>query len=168
MNARALSYWRNLDARSQWLLAGSATLLLLAAAYAYVWQPASAGRRALNLRIPALQKSLAVMKHEAAELKTMRALPAVTLGATPRAVADAATLQAMFGAAATVTAEAGVNRGFAISIGNIAYPALLDRIDAALARFRLRVNTLSVKVVGSGNAVTADLVLTDDTVRSTP
>ncbi len=163
MNARLIAYWQGLTNGARWILAMSGTALLLGVCFAYLWQPAVAGRRTLSTRIPVLQQSLATMQREAEEFKRINAMPAVVSNTAPRVAADPTALQGAFGATAKITVND--NRSFTISMASIAYPALLDRMDLALARFRLRVVSLSINTIGDGSSVSAELVVADDTTR---
>ena len=92
MNTVVQNWWRNLALRERRVIAWGAGALLLALAYAYLWQPLEAERTKLKAGLPALRTAAAEVKAEAEEavrLKSLGSSP-VTGAALQAAVRQAA------------------------------------------------------------------------------
>jgi type II secretory pathway component PulM len=138
--------WQQIEPRTRTLLLISAGALLAGLIYAYVWLPAQRGRVQNAERIPVLEASLATMRAQVAELQRLNAVPPATSASvtntSARGVADVSGLQTIFGASAKIQRDD--NRLFRITIASIGYPSFLDRLDQALSRYRLNVETLDI------------------------
>jgi type II secretory pathway component PulM len=142
--------WQQIEPRTRTLLLISAGALLAGLIYAYVWLPAQRGRVQNAERIPVLEARLATMRAQVAELQRLNTVPstvppaasASVTNTSARSVADVNGLQAIFGASAKIQRDE--NRLFRITIASIGYPSFLDRLDQALSRYRLNVETLDI------------------------
>jgi type II secretory pathway component PulM len=138
--------WQQIESRTRTLLLISSGALLAGLIYAYVWLPAQRGRVQNAERIPVLEARLATMRAQVAELQRLNAVPPATstsvTNTSARSVADVSGLQTIFGASAKIQRDD--NRLFRITIASIGYPSFLDRLDQALSRYRLNVETLNI------------------------
>lgn len=150
--------WQSLTAGQRRTLAIGAAVLALAWFLAYVWLPALRERERLLARLPALDSQLELMRKQAAELRALNG--AALIAAAPRAPADVAGLQTVFGENARITSEP--NRGFRVVIARIPYTGWWDRLEEALARYPLTLASLSLKpVAGNAHEVSVEMVLAD-------
>lgn len=136
--------WGQIEGRTRTVLLISVGALLAGLIYAYVWLPAVRGR-ALNAdRIPVLEAKLATMRAQLAEIQRLNAVPpsAQATTAIARAAGGINSLQTIFGATAKIAVDE--NRAFRISIASISYTSFLDRLDQALSRYRLSVDSLAI------------------------
>jgi len=156
--------WQMLEKRRQnWISMGAIAVVLLLL-IAYLWLPAVRERQRLIAVIPQMSLQLDQMKLQAREVAQLNA----GTGTPPaRESADSAQLQALFGDGARVSLDA--NRAFRIVIPKIAYAAWWDRVNEAQSRFPLRIATLSVQAVPSGNReVSVEMTLADPSRPATP
>lgn len=156
--------WQRLAPRTQQLLVVGMVLLAAALFWALVWQPTSRQRTGALQRLPFLQQQLQVMRTQALEVQRVRNLPPTANAAINRNPADSSALQALFGSGATVSQSP---TGWQVQIQVIAYSTFLDQLDQALARFRLRVDRLSLQATAD-NRVSVNLGLVDPEARVSP
>ncbi|MBL8510121.1 MAG: type II secretion system protein M [Betaproteobacteria bacterium] len=152
-----LQRWQRLAPRTQRLLLMGTLLLMIGLFWATVWQPASRQRASALQRLPVLQQQLQLMRQQALEVQRLRNLPPTTNASINRNVADAESIQTLFGATAKVVRN---QEGLRVQIPATAYVAFLDHLDQALARFRLRMGRLSMRAAAD-NTVSVDLLLVD-------
>jgi len=138
------AHWAQIEPRTRTILLISAGALLAGLIYAYMWLPAARGRVQNAERIPVLEAKLANMRAQVAEMQRLNAVPPSTSSTTAskRGAADVNGLQAVFGSSAKIIVDE--NRAFRINIASISYTAFLDRLDQALSRYRLRVDSLTI------------------------
>ena len=144
--------WAQIAPRTRAILLISGGALLAGLIYAYVWLPAARGRVLNAERIPVLEAKLATMRAQVAELQRLNAVPPSTQAtaattASARAAADVNGLQTVFGSSAKIAVAE--NRAFRISIASLSYTSFLDRLDQALTRYRLSVDSLAITALGS-------------------
>jgi type II secretory pathway component PulM len=145
----ARARWAQIEPRTRTVLLISAGALLAGLIYAYVWLPAARGRALNAERIPVLEAKLANMRAQVAEMQRLNAVPpstsATTASATTasaRGATDVNGLQTIFGSSAKIAVDE--NRAFRIGIASMSYTAFLDRLDQALSRYRLSVDSLTI------------------------
>lgn len=141
--------WGQIEPRTRTVLLISAGALLAGLIYAYVWLPAARGRVLNAERIPVLEAKLATMRAQVVEMQRLNAVPpsTSTAAASTRAAADANGLQTIFGSSAKIAIDE--NRAFRISIASMSYTSFLDRLDQALSRYRLSVDSLNITALSS-------------------
>lgn len=141
--------WAQIEPRTRAVVLISVAALLAGLIYAYVWLPAARGRVLNAERIPALEAKLATMRAQVAEMQRLNAVPPATSATTAsaRAAGDVNGLQTIFGANAKIVVDE--NRAFGISIASMSYTAFLDRLDQALSRYRLSVDSLNITALSS-------------------
>ena len=144
---RFATYWDQLESRTRNVLLVCIAMLAVGLIYSYVWLPAARGRVINAERIPALEAKLATMRAQYEEMKRINAVPptASFSAANPaggRTAADLSGLQTIFGASANIAIDE--KRAFRISIASTGYLSFLDRLDQALARYRLGVSSLTL------------------------
>ena len=141
--------WGQIEPRTRNVLLISAGALMAGLIYAYVWLPAARGRVLNAERIPVLEAKLATMRAQVAEMQRLNAVPPSTSTAavSTRAAADATGLQTIFGSSAKIVIDE--NRAFRISIASMSYTSFLDRLDQALSRYRLSVDSLAITALSS-------------------
>ena len=149
---RFATYWDQLESRTRNVLLVCIATLAVGLIYSYVWLPAARGRVINAERIPALEAKLATMRAQYEEMKRINAVPptASSSAANPaggRTAADLSGLQTIFGANANVAIDD--NRAFRISIASTGYLSFLDRLDQALARYRLSVTSLNLTALNA-------------------
>ena len=146
------TYWDQLESRTRNVLLVCIATLAVGLIYSYVWLPAARGRVINAERIPALEAKLATMRAQYEEMKRINAVPPTvsSSAANPaggRTAADLSGLQTIFGASANIAIDD--NRAFRISIASTGYLSFLDRLDQALARYRLSVTSLNLKALNA-------------------
>jgi type II secretory pathway component PulM len=141
--------WEQIEPRTRTVLLISAGALLAGLIYAYVWLPAARGRVLNAERIPVLEAKLANMRAQVAEMQRLNAVPpsTSTTAASTRGAADVTGLQTIFGSSAKIAVDE--NRAFRISITSMSYTSFLDRLDQALLRYRLSVDSLAITALSS-------------------
>ena len=144
---RFATYWDQLESRTRNVLLLCIAMLAVGLIYSYVWLPAARARVINAERIPALEAKLATMRAQYEEMKRINAVPptASSNAANPaggRTAADLSGLQTIFGASANIAIDE--KRAFRISIASTGYLSFLDRLDQALARYRLGVSSLTL------------------------
>jgi type II secretory pathway component PulM len=141
--------WEQIEPRTRTILLISAGALLAGLVYAYVWLPAARGRVLNAERIPVLEAKLANMRAQVAEMQRLNAVPPSTsaTAASTRAAGDVNSLQTIFGSSAKIVVDE--NRAFRISIASMSYTSFLDRLDQALSRYRLSVDSLTITALAS-------------------
>jgi type II secretory pathway component PulM len=84
-----------------------------------------------------------------AEMQRLNAVPPSTsaTAASTRAAGDVNSLQTIFGSSAKIVVDE--NRAFRISIASMSYTSFLDRLDQALSRYRLSVDSLTITALAS-------------------
>jgi type II secretory pathway component PulM len=147
--------WAQIEPRTRTVVLMSAGALLAGLIYAYVWLPAARGRVLNAERIPVLEAKLANMRAQVAEMQRLNAVPPSTsaLTASARGAADVNGLQTIFGSSAKIAIDE--NRAFRISIASMSYTSFLDRLDQALLRYRLSVDSLNITALASPISTTA-------------
>ncbi len=140
----ARARWAQIEPRTRTVLLISAGALLTGLIYAYAWLPAARGRALNAERIPVLEAKLANMRAQVAEMQRLNAVPpsTSTTTASARGAADVNSLQTIFGSSAKIAVDE--NRAFRIGIASMSYTAFLDRLDQALSRYRLSVDSLTI------------------------
>ena len=144
--------WAQIEPRTRTVVLMSAGALLAGLIYAYVWLPAARGRVLNAERIPVLEAKLANMRAQVAEMQRLNAVPPSTSAASAttantRGAADVNGLQTIFGSSAKITIDE--NRAFRIGIASMGYTSFLDRLDQALSRYRLSVDSLNITALAS-------------------
>lgn len=152
------SRWAQIEPRTRTVVLISVGALLAGLIYAYVWLPAARGRVLNAERIPVLEAKLANMRAQVAEMQRLNAVPPATSAASAntasaRGAADVNGLQTIFGSSAKITVDE--NRAFRIGIASMSYTAFLDRLDQALSRYRLGVDSLAITALSSPISVPA-------------
>ncbi|MBL8524595.1 MAG: type II secretion system protein M [Betaproteobacteria bacterium] len=157
--------WHGLELRQRRMIAIGGTVVAILLLIAYVWLPLARERQRLITALPQMSAQLAQMKLQAQEISQLNA--AGTAVPPARAAADPAQLQALFGEGTKVSLDA--NRAFRIVVPKIAYAAWWDRVNEAQSRFPLRIATLSVQALPSGNReVSVDMKLADPSRPAAP
>lgn len=92
MNELLKTWWQRLATRERRLIGWGGAALLLALAYAYLWQPLDAERHKVRAGLPALRATAAGVKAQAEEAVRLKDLgaPALTGAALQAAVQQAA------------------------------------------------------------------------------
>lgn len=141
--------WAQIEPRTRMILLISVGALLAGLIYAYVWLPAARGRVLNAERIPVLEAKLANMRAQVAEMQRLNAVPpsTSTTTASARGAGDVNSLQTIFGSSAKIAVDE--NRAFRISIASMSYTSFLDRLDQALSRYRLSVDSLTITALSS-------------------
>jgi type II secretory pathway component PulM len=133
--------WQQLDPRARPLIAVMTVLLVVGILWAYVYAPIQDSRVRNAERIAALQSQLATMRAQAEEVRALNAIPPAA-STNRAALADAASLTAVFGPAFTVRNEAGQ---FRIEAARVRYVDWLAKTDEATQRFRVSVASVQIK-----------------------
>lgn len=105
-----LAFWRERSSRERWVIGGGLSVLLLAALYAYLWQPMSEQRQRMRMRLPELRAQAAAMRSQAQEvarLKAMRTVTAIPAGGLQGALETAAQAEGMRDAISQISPQAG-------------------------------------------------------------
>lgn len=105
-----LGFWRERSSRERWAIGGGLTVLLLAALYAYLWQPMSDQRRRMRMRLPELRAQAAAMRTQAPEvarLKETHMVAAIPPGGLQGALETAAQAEGMRDAITQIAPQAG-------------------------------------------------------------
>ncbi len=158
------SRWRKLSTPAQRVLLATLTFGCALVLLVYAWLPAQRGRAALGVALPLMRAELATMEAQATEIKAMGSVPLAATAAsvqarpTPANAASVASLQAHFGARATVTPRAP--GAFTISHLSTPYAAWLDALDLALARYGLSIIELKIEPLDGGKSVRTTVTVT--------
>ncbi|MCY7389542.1 MAG: type II secretion system protein M [Burkholderiales bacterium] len=159
--------WNALNRDRRVQLLSAASFIAAALVVAFVLLPALASRKASTARLPQLEAQLAAMRSQAKEIIALTGAP--TVSAAPRTAADVASLRAIFGPAAQVTA---MPDGFRILMPSIAYASWWDKTGEAMSRhgLLLREATLAKVDTATGSTtVTVDMRLgTETRVAASP
>jgi type II secretory pathway component PulM len=160
--------WEQIEPRTRTVLLISAGALLAGLIYAYVWLPAARGRVLNAERIPVLEAKLANMRAQVAEMQRLNAVPPATSTTTTsaRGAADVAGLQTIFGSSAKIAVDE--NRAFRINIASMSYTSFLDRLDQALSRYRLGVDSLAITALSSPISAPAASANTNANTKTNP
>ncbi len=157
--------WRSLTTRGQRFALLATTIVVLGLLWAWVYAPLQSSRDRNTQRIITMQAQHAVIQTQSAELAKLRSVAPVA-ATRNQTLADQNSLESIFGAAAKVNMTA--NGEFRIVVPVVRYVEWLDRVDQALARFRLRIMRIDIKrldasAAGStgGSLVSAEIVFSD-------
>lgn len=163
--------WQALSPAGQRVISVASVLLGTGLVWALVYQPIQASRDKDRVRIIGLQSQLQQMRAQAFEVQRLRTMAPVAASAS-LALADVAQLQAAFGPQASVSLAAGntdqpVGTTFRVSISQMPYANLVERLEQTRSRFRLRVVSASLtRSVGPAPSstpatVSGDIVFAD-------
>ncbi len=155
---RAPAFWRARSERERTILgwAGAGVAFLLVVAFA--WLPLERERTRIAAALPALRASVATMRAEAAEVKSLREMPARGAGtAAPVAtlVASGALAQGLPGARFTALDA----RRIRVAADDASWTRLVEWIAAAGPAHGLSVEEATVEALPAAGRVRADLVL---------
>ncbi len=159
---RLSAQWRLLSPGGQRGIAAVSVLLIVGLGWALVYQPLETSLQRDRARIAVLNGQLSRMQSQAAEVAQIRSTAPVAATANTT-VADVAGLQAVFGPLASVTLQSkpgGV--AFSVAVSTQPYANVIDRLEQATARYRIRVASISLtRSAASSTAVSGDIVLVD-------
>lgn len=105
-----LAFWKERSSRERRAIGGGLTVLLLAALYAYLWQPMNDQRQRMRARLPELRAQAATMRSLAPEvprLKAMRMVAAIPAGGLQGALETAARAEGMHDAISQISPQPG-------------------------------------------------------------
>ena len=169
---RIAPHWHALSPGGRRVIGLTGSLLVVGLLWALIVQPLQTSRTKNLVGIQHLHRQLAQMKIEAEEVQQLRNIAPVA-ASVASAIADAPQLQSIFGAQTTVTMAAALPAGsaaratnsvsFRVDVRNMAYADLVDRIEQATSRLRLRVvsASLSRAVEAAPGTVAGDIVFAD-------
>jgi len=137
--------WQALSPTGQRAISAVSALLTVGVVWALVYQPIQTSREKDRSRITSLQSQLRQMQAQANEVQQLRTMAPVAATAS-LLLADVVQLQTVFGPQASVSLAANTNRAeqpasmaFRVSISQMPYANLVERLEQTNARFRLRV-----------------------------
>lgn len=137
--------WQALSPTGQRVISAVSALLMVGVVWALVYEPIQQSREKDRARITTLQTQLRHMQAQANEVQQLRTMAPVAATAS-LLLADVVQLQTVFGPQASVSlaantkgAEQPVSMAFRISISQMPYATLVERLEQTSARFRLRV-----------------------------
>jgi len=156
--------WRSLTVPAQRALAVVTVVALLLVFWAYAWLPASRARDDLRARGGSWQAELATMRGLADEAKRLRLIAPIAAKESARTLPDRAALQTLFGADTKVATSDG--RSFQLVAAGTPYNQWLERVDLALARYRLKLVSVKLRAVAANSeertVVAAEWVMADE------
>jgi type II secretory pathway component PulM len=168
--AQAQSQWQRTTPAGKRYITVASALLIAGLGWALVYEPLQSGLKRNRERIAELSNQASRMRDQAAEVARIRATAPVAAVANT-AVADVAGLQAILGPQSVVTLTNSASSGiaFKVSVSPQPYSSLIDRIDQATAKYRVRISSLSLTrsagtPAGGGAApklVSGEIVLVD-------
>jgi type II secretory pathway component PulM len=138
-------------------------LLCLALLWAFIWLPANRSRDQSTSQIPVLETKLAIMRTQAAEVARLTNIPPVAAKAGARVLADPAGLQTVFGPGAQISMTPPGH--FRVTIASTPYGAWLEKLDQCLARYRLRIDAVTLTPrsgTGESTDISVELLLVDE------
>ena len=154
MNA-LVEQWNRRPARERAAAAGLAGFVAVALVAALVWLPLERSRARLHEELPRLRASLAAIERDAAEVKRLRALPAVPArAATP--LASLATNAGGLAGARIVVLDA---RRVQVTGADLSFAALLEWLRNAQATHGMRVESARLESLPAPGRVRGELVL---------
>jgi general secretion pathway protein M len=156
MSAGAL--WRSRSPRERAVLAGAGAAAAALLLFALVWLPLERARTRIAAQLPPLRASVAAMRAQAAEVATLRALPARGAGAeTPLAtlIAAGTLTQGLPGARLSVLD----GKRLRLAVDDASWSRLVEWISGAQATHGLVVDEATVEALPATGRVRAGLVL---------
>ncbi len=157
------SHWLNLAPPVRRGLSVGGLVAAVVLFWAYVWLPVERARTDLLQRQGSWESQQTAMRALAEEAGRMRQIAPVAAKPVTRVLADQASLQALFGANTKVKSTDG--RSFHLSAANVAYAGWLEKLDQALAKYRLRLGSAKLQVVKPAEertVIDAEWVLADE------
>jgi type II secretory pathway component PulM len=126
-------------------IAVASVLLIAGLIWALVYEPLQSSLKRNRERISELTSQTSRMREQAAEVARIRTTAAVAATANT-AVADVAGLQAILGPQSTVslTNSPATGVSFKIILSAQPYATLIDRLEQATAKYRVRIASLSL------------------------
>ncbi|MBC7622990.1 MAG: type II secretion system protein M [Aeromicrobium sp.] len=171
---QAAQRWAGLSAIGQRTITICAGLLVLGLSWALVYEPLQSSLIKNRLRIEALGVQATQMRAQAATVQSIRSMAPVAASAT-QTIADVAGLQGVFGSKAVVTiaipstpsTAAGVAT-FRVTVDQMPYSVLVDRLEQATGRYRVRVFSMSLTRGSATNATVAAPATAATTAATSP
>lgn len=137
--------WQALSPAGQRMITAVSALLTVGVVWAMLYQPIQQSRERDRARIKSLQAQLQQMQDQANEVRQLRTMAPVAATAS-LLLADVVQLQTVFGPQANVSlatnakgAEQPASIAFRVSISQMPYANLIERLEQTGLRFRLRV-----------------------------
>lgn len=155
---KAPALWTERSPRERAVLGWAAAIVAVLLVFSLAWLPAQRSRERLGADLPALRASVAEMRAQLEEVKTLRAMPPRAAGpATPLAalVSSGALVQGLPGAKATAL-DAKRAR---VAVDDASWTRLVEWISATGATHGLAVEEATVDALPAAGRVRASLVL---------
>ncbi|MCA2998610.1 MAG: type II secretion system protein M [Rhodocyclaceae bacterium] len=156
MRNHAVRRWAGLSWAGRRVITICAALLGMGLSWALVYEPLQSSLAKNRIRIQELRAQLSIMREQATAVQSIRTMAPVAASAT-LGVADVAGLQALFGPRTIVTIAINSSPGnatgvatFKVAVDQAPYSVLIDRLEQATGRYRVRV--LSMTLVRSSAA----------------
>lgn len=151
--------WATLSRTGQRTITICAALLAVGLSWALVYEPIQSSLSKNRIRLQELRVQAAQMREQAAIVQSIRTMAPVAATAT-QSIADVAGLQALFGPKTIVTIALNPTPGsaasvatFKVAVEQVPYSVLVDRLEQATGRYRVRV--LSMALTRSSAMTTA-------------
>ncbi|MFN5191762.1 MAG: type II secretion system protein GspM [Burkholderiales bacterium] len=150
MRNQAARRWSGLSWAGRRVITICAALLAMGLGWALVYEPLQSSLAKNRIRIQELRAQASIMRGQSAAVQSIRTMAPVAASATP-SVADVAGLQALFGPRTIVTIAinplprnaTGVAT-FKIAVDQAPYSLLIDRLEQATNRYRVRVLSMAL------------------------
>lgn len=150
------AFWNARPERDRRIIVAGAWLAGLALLVALVVLPADRARARLAPELPRMRASIAALQRDAAEVKRLRALPALA----PSKLEPLANLATQAGGLAGAQIAVIDAQRVRLSGGDIAFGALLEWLRSAQATYGMRVESARLDALPAPGRVRAELVLT--------
>ena len=155
MNAPA--FWTARSPRERAFLVRSGAAVAAILVFALVWLPLDRARARISAGLPQLRASVEEMRAQAAEVKSLRALPAQAAAAStlPTLVASGALAQGLAGARVSALDAKRVK----VAVDDTSWTRLVEWIAATGAAHGLAVEEATIEALPAAGRVRASLVL---------
>jgi type II secretory pathway component PulM len=143
--APARQQWQQLTPTGKRNITIASIFLAIGLGWAFIYEPLQSSLKRNRLGIAEASSQASRMRDQAAEVARIRATAPVA-ATTNITVADVAGLQAILGPQSVVSlansAKAGVS--FKITLSTLPYATLIDRLEQATAKYRVRIASLAL------------------------
>lgn len=150
MRNQAARRWSELSWAGRSAITICAALLAMGLTWALVYEPLQSSLAKNRVRIQELRAQASKMREQAAAVQSIRTMAPVAASAT-LGVADVAGLQTLFGPRTIVTIAMNQLPGnatgvatFKIAVDQAPYSVLIDRLEQATGRYRVRVLSMAL------------------------
>jgi type II secretory pathway component PulM len=166
LREQATQRWLALSSAGRRTIAICTALLAVGLGWALVYEPIQSSLTKNRLRIQELRVQAAQMREQATAVQSIRNMAPVAASAT-QSVADVAGLQSVFGSKTIVTIALNSTPGtaagvatFKVAVDQVPYSVLIDRLEQATGRYRVRVLSMALARTATtpASAATSTLV----------